>query len=144
MNNLMFVIKITFSQDINIWEFLYAAIGAFLGFGLTVLIENTNDKKKTKKLKNTILKNLTDELREIHDYLSNNTEDDPCIEIPCYNATIQSGNILIFVDEPYYHDMLEAYFIINQFITNEADIRNDNDRLKKSIDSFLSKIPLNY
>lgn len=110
-------IIVNFIFSIDLREIVYAAIGAFLGFWLAIIMEKKSDKKNEAETIRNSLKNMLKELKDISDaikdsvdaYNSTNEFGQLYIDIPIYEAAVQSGNILVLVDKPYYAELLQVY-----------------------------------
>lgn len=116
-----------FILSIDLREILYAAIGAFFGFWLALILEKNSERKSKEELIETSLKNLIIELKEIEEALKNsNANQKLIIDIPIYEASVQSGNILVFVEKKYYIDLLKTYSSIKMLIRKEEQMSAAN------------------
>ena len=125
-----------FILTIDLREIVYAAVGAFLGFWLAIIMEKSSDKKKEKETIKNMLKNMMEEMKDLSDHIkssidSYNTPNENgehelkglFVDIPIYKASVQSGIILLLVDKSYYVDLLKTYSYI-QFLS-EVEVRDD-------------------
>lgn len=128
---------IDFSQQVNLWEFVYAFAGAFFGFGLTVLLECIFNKFREHKHKKEVLKNIKKELLQIKNeafaVMINKNRYYPSFEpfIPCYYALVQSGDLLIFVNDNYYEALIAAYFSLRLLKRREMSSLNDEEAMRR-------------
>lgn len=94
-------------------EIFYAAFGAFIGFALTVFLENRSNKSDAKKKKVALLKNIYIELSNAYTSLKgSDIAISFFIEVPVYEATVHSGSIFCFVEDDYYVALMDVYLQI--------------------------------
>ena len=148
-----------FFLTIDIREIIYAAVGAFLGFGLAILMEKKSDKKKEKETIKNSIDNILKELKDIYDTISDSIDDyndkkelgQLFIDIPCYEAAVQSGNILILVNKPFYMDLLKSYSYIKYLSVaetkdngySEIELIEIRGKTKEKIESIIKTIEEN-
>ena len=119
---------VDFVLSIDLREIVYAAVGAFLGFWLAIIMEKKSDKKKEEETIKNSLKNILEEIKDISKtinesidaYNQTNELGQLFIDIPIYEAAVQSGNILVLVGKPYYADLLKLYSYIKYLSVAET------------------------
>lgn len=113
-------------STIDFREIIYAGFGSFLGFGLTVFLEKKSENKNKKEILIRALKNIGLELSgiagAITKALANNQQSKLIIDTPIYESLVRSGNILMFIEEDYYSELIETYALIKYLHEREIDI----------------------
>ena len=113
---------ISFFSLFDLREVFYAAFGAFVGFWLTILLEKRKSNDESKVKRDLLLSNIVVELKEtMTDIRDSNPQDTLFIDIPIYEALVQSGAILDFVDAPFYVDLMKTYSSIRLLIECENE-----------------------
>lgn len=121
--------SIYFLKSIDYYEIIYAAIGAFLGFGLTLIIEKKNQKNKENSLITSSLKSITLELNDILFSINSCGRNQRIIiDIPIYEAFVQSGNVFILVDKFYFINLIRTYSKIKVLCNME-----NSDKISDSV-----------
>lgn len=148
-----------FIVSIDLREIIYAAIGAFLGFWSAIILDNKSKKKSEAELINTSLKNLRIELEDIYNALQDaSVGQNIVIYTPIYDASVNSGNILVFVEKGYYIDLLKTYSMIkilaqaefdtssfygkttNQFASFGSNTINDRNNIRNDVKICIEKL----
>lgn len=122
------------------WEILYSFVGSFLGFGFAIIMEKKSNKKKEEETVKNSLENILKELKDIYNTISDSIDaynnknklGQLFIDIPIYDAAVQSGIILILVDKPYYTDLLKVYSYIKYL--SVAETKDDGYSKQELID----------
>ena len=129
---------VEFILTIDLREIFYAAVGAFLGFWLAIVLEKSSTRKKEIETIRSLIKNLLTELCEIEDSILTTSKDRRLIiDLPIYEASIQSGNILAFVDKAYYGRLLKTYSKIKNLIYKETENSEEIERYRNEVGTYI-------
>ena len=138
-------------------EIIYAAFGAFVGFGLTIILEKLAARRENNEKKRLLINNILLELKDIKtnlEEIANLTESEELselphlfIDVPIYESTLQSGFLLNFIDEDYYIDIIRVYSqirLLSDYEDSNAyskeDIIETRNSVVRSIDSLIRQI----
>lgn len=111
-------------NTLNYWEFIYAFVGAFLGFTSSIIVDKSQSMGVEAKKRALMVSNVKKELEEVKlalqkcDFKKERVE----LEIPCYEAMVQSGFLLDCIEEDYYDEMMKAYYLCNQYIIKKRQM----------------------
>ena len=110
-------------NTLNYWEFIYAFVGAFLGFTSSIIVDKSQSMGVEAKKRALMINNVKKELVEVKFALQKcGTNERIELEIPCYEAMVQSGFLLDCIEEDYYDEMMRAYYLCNQYITKKGQM----------------------
>ena len=118
-----------FTKHFSNQEFIYAAFGAFLGFRFSMRLEKKSKKREFLEKKISYLNNVYLELDDALENLKTCTSDEIFyIDIPVYEALVQSASILDFVEDSFYIDLMKVYLEIKLLKKSEEreDIGDDD------------------
>jgi len=119
-----------YTIDISLGDILNSFIGAFFGFGLTLLIELIVSSLNKRSLRIQSLLNLKVELTDIKEAIDNScNEDTLIIDIPIWETFVQSGGVFLFSRKKYYLDLLRTYSKIKFLIEQEKDEQCDLEEI---------------
>ena len=131
--------------SINIGDVLTTAIGAFLGFLFAFWLQTIIDGGKKKQS----ITNVKRELEELYSLLE--TTKDDCevsneIYVPIWEAVVGSGDILCYIKEKYYNQLIETYSHILSLKELEQSLVYIQDELEQSyrINAILNKRKIVY
>lgn len=127
--------------NITFGDLIISFVGAFFGFGLTILIELFFHRMSKRSLINLSVNNIKLELEDLQNNLSKCNEDDTLIiDIPVWESFVQSSNIMLFAKKKYYNELLKTYSEIKLLSEIEKRYMNEietKDR-KELIDARVS------
>lgn len=110
-----------------------SAIGAFIGFFGAIFLQKRNENNFRKKKMNLLIKNIKNEVNDISEVLRKYYIADPIdhrIQTPCWDVALASGNVLEFIDNPMFSNVMKFYSLI-KYLNDERINLNKEENLKK-------------
>jgi len=118
-----------------------SAVGAFLGFLGALFLHDRADKHMKKNRDATVLKNIKNEISDISSdlrlhYFEKNIPIPYSIQTPNWDAALNSGAILEFIDNPAYEQTINVYLLIKHFNDMRTSLHKEDNLsyIKKIID----------
>jgi len=94
---------------------LNSIVGAFLGFGLALVLQAIIVFTMNRRMMDRTIRNIEKEIGDLREYILENLEYDGKIfyDVPVWDTVVSAGNFLYFIKEEYYNDVIHFYSLVN-------------------------------
>jgi hypothetical protein len=110
-----YIINKVTTRDMDIDGLFNSVVGAFLGFGLALIVQAIATFYVNQKMMKRTISNLTSEIKIIYDDLLINKErkSKAFYDIPMWETVMSAGNFLHFIKKNYYGEIIQFYSTIS-------------------------------
>lgn len=137
-------------ESFSMWQLLYSFIGAFAGFGLTLLIEVIVGTIKNHRTRKYFLQCFYIELTSVLNKTKIEITDQAIIEIPTWETFVNSGSLLLFHKEKFFQSLISTYTTVKELAALEKETQVDaqametlkqkREEVKNKIEALLKEI----
>ena len=130
MNCLLMVNLLSIEESFSTWQLLYSFIGAFAGFGLTLLIEVIVSTIKNHRTRKYFLQCFSIELKSVLNKTDIAITDQAIIEVPTWETFVNSGSLLLFHKKKYFQSLISTYTTVKELAALEKETQVDSQTME--------------
>ena len=117
------------TEGFSAWQLLYSFIGAFAGFGLTLLIEVIVSTIKNHRTRKYFLRCFSIELKSVLNKTEIEITDQAIIEVPTWETFVNSGSLLLFHKKRYFQSLISTYTTVKELAVLEKETQVDSQAM---------------
>lgn len=137
-------------ESFSTWQLLYSFIGAFAGFGLTLLIEVIVSTIKNHRTRKYFLQCFSIELKGVLNKTEIAITDQAIIEVPTWETFVNSGSLLLFHKKKFFQSLISTYTTVKELAALEKEtqvdsqavemLKNKREEVKNKINALFKEI----